>query len=58
MTRLKLPAYGKQLLNERRLGNHPLVVHVIFGDDWRPGEQCDDDCGSEQHPRLAEKEKP
>lgn len=32
--RLKLPAYGKALLDNRRRGFHPLVVDVWYGDDW------------------------
>jgi len=51
--RLKLPAYGKQLLNARRLGQHPLVVHVVYGEEWGSGERCGDGC--EEHPRLAVK---
>jgi hypothetical protein len=51
--RLKLPAYGKQLLNARRLGQHPLVVHVIYGEEWRPGERCGAECEGAEHPRLA-----
>ena len=37
---LKLPAYGKALLNARRLGEHPPVVHVIYGEEWGRGERC------------------
>lgn len=33
--RLKLPAYGKALLDNRRRGFHPLYVDVLYGDDWR-----------------------
>jgi len=51
--RLRLPAYGKALLNARRLGEHPLVVHVIYGEEWRPGERCGDGCEGASHPRLA-----
>src|SRR5690348_12538483 len=42
--RLRLPAYGKQLLNERRLGRHPLVVHVVYGETMHHGTSCDLDC--------------
>lgn len=36
---MKLPAYAKPLLAERRLGRHPPSVLVIYGQDWsaRPG---------------------
>lgn len=53
--RLKLPAYGKALLNARREGQHPLVVHLIYGEDWRPGERCEELCEEGAHPRLAVK---
>lgn len=33
--RLKLPAYGKALIDNRRRGFHPLYVDVLYGDDWR-----------------------
>jgi hypothetical protein len=39
MTRLKLPAYGKRLLEERRAGNHPLEVTLVYGDKWWDFEQ-------------------
>jgi hypothetical protein len=39
MTRLKLPAYGKQLLERRRAGDHPLEVAFILGEDWRDGQE-------------------
>lgn len=42
--RLRLPAYGKQLLNERRHGRHPMVVHVIYGDQLHHGTRCELDC--------------
>lgn len=32
--RLKLPAYGKKILLERRAGKHPHTISVIYGDDW------------------------
>jgi hypothetical protein len=32
--RLKLPAYGKRLLDHRRLHCHPTVVQLYWGDDW------------------------
>jgi len=51
--RLRLPAYGKALLSARRLGEHPLVVHVIYGEEWRPGESCGTECEGAEHPRLA-----
>lgn len=35
MERLKLPAYGKRLLAERRAGRHPLEVNLCYGDRWR-----------------------
>lgn len=38
--RLKLPAYGKTLLNARRADHHPLCVHVIFGRDWKAETHC------------------
>lgn len=38
--RRKLPAYGKQLLNARRAGDHPLCVHLIFGRDWKAATRC------------------
>lgn len=41
--RPKLPAYGKGLLLERRLGNHPREITVIYGDNWR----------GVKHPRLG-----
>lgn len=31
---MKLPAYGKRLLEQRRNGSHPTAVRVIYGDDW------------------------
>src|SRR3954470_23461983 len=38
MTRLKLPAYGKRLLEERRAGKHPLEVTLVYGDRWSKGK--------------------
>lgn len=38
MTRLKLPAYGKQLLLDRRAGKHPLTVTLVYGDRWYEGK--------------------
>lgn len=35
MTRLKLPAYGKQLLADRRAGKHPHIVTLIYGERWQ-----------------------
>jgi hypothetical protein len=32
--RKKLPAYGKQLLADRRAGRHPSILRVVYGDDW------------------------
>jgi len=34
MSRLKLPAYGKRLLIQRRAGIHPLDVALVYGDRW------------------------
>lgn len=31
---MKLPAYAKHLLRERRAGRHPSVVTVVYGEDW------------------------
>lgn len=31
---LKLPAYGKRLLDHRRLGCHPLMVELFYGEKW------------------------
>lgn len=39
MTRLKLPAYGKQLVAARRGGALVPVVRVHFGDDWAEPHQ-------------------
>lgn len=33
--RRKLPAYGKALLQARRMGQHPAEITVVYGDDWR-----------------------
>lgn len=33
---MKLPAFGKSLLEARAQGAHPRLVQVIFGEDWRP----------------------
>ena len=35
---MKLPAYGKRLLDERRAGKHPLEVTLVYGDDWYVGK--------------------
>jgi hypothetical protein len=32
--RPRLPAYGKTLLMQRRLGQHPETITVIYGDNW------------------------
>ena len=32
--RMKLPAYAKRLLDDRRAGLHPLDVNLVFGDRW------------------------
>lgn len=32
---MKLPAYGRALVDARRAGNHPERVAFVFGDDWR-----------------------
>ncbi len=37
MPRLKVPAYGKRLLDDRRAGKHPLEVTLVYGDDWLAG---------------------
>lgn len=36
MTRsyLKLPAYGRVLLDQRELGHHPRLINVWYGDRW------------------------
>ena len=34
MTRLKLPPYGRALLERRRGGDHPLEVALIYGREW------------------------
>lgn len=39
--RLKLPAYGRELLQQREAGQHPARVVVIYGDDWRPPNEQD-----------------
>jgi hypothetical protein len=52
--RLRLPAYGKALMEARRAGNHPAVVHVLFCEDWRHKPRCEEGCGAD-HPRLAVK---
>ena len=49
--RLKLPAYGKALINERRQGRHPAVVHVVFAEAFGSGEWC------ERCPRSGEEAK-
>lgn len=33
---MKLPAYGRALIDARREGRHPACVVVIFGYDWTP----------------------
>ena len=33
--RPKLPAYGKALLQARRMGQHPREITVVYGDNWR-----------------------
>src|SRR3990167_6513354 len=38
VTRLKLPPYGKALLDRRRGGDHPLSVNLVYGDRWREVE--------------------
>ncbi len=57
--RLKLPAYGKALINERRQGRHPAVVHVVFAEAFGSGEWCEHcprtgEAAKERglHPRL------
>lgn len=39
--RLKLPAYGKSLINERRQGRHPRVVHVHYSESFGCSAQCE-----------------
>lgn len=34
---MKLPAYGRALLAQRERGEHPPLVWVIYGSDWRRG---------------------
>lgn len=34
MPRLKIPAYGKKLLNERIANIHPIDVRVVYGEKW------------------------
>jgi len=41
--RLKLPAYGKRLLLERRAGRHPSEVTLVYGDQWWEA----------QHPKIC-----
>ncbi|HJT63099.1 MAG TPA: hypothetical protein VJ797_15625 [Burkholderiales bacterium] len=52
-TRLKLPAYGKALMNARRAGDHPLVVHVIYGEKWFEEPLCLWQCAGACHPKLC-----
>jgi hypothetical protein len=33
-SRLRLPAYARALLDNRRRGFHPLTVELIYGDEW------------------------
>lgn len=33
--RKKLPAYGRQLLQLRRCGEHPSAINVVYGERWR-----------------------
>lgn len=35
MTKKKLPAYARALLEARRRGEHPEVVNLCYGDRWR-----------------------
>lgn len=51
--RLKLPAYGKALLQRRRADDHPLCVHLVIGDDWRAPVKCSWQMPGEVHPLLA-----
>lgn len=37
--RLKMPAYGKRLLLERRAGRHPLELALVYGERWWEVEQ-------------------
>lgn len=34
MARLKLPAYGRQLLALRESGNHPESISILYGSEW------------------------
>jgi len=38
MMRLKRPAYAKPLLAQRRAGNHPREITLIYGEKWREGD--------------------
>ena len=51
--RRKLPAYGKALQLARRAGDHPLVVHLIYGDKWFEEPLCGWNCAGAAHPKLA-----
>lgn len=51
--RLKLPAYGKQLLAARRAGDDPLVVHVIYGENWRDEPTCLWQCKGAAHAKIC-----
>lgn len=35
--RKKPPAYGKRLLEQRRAGQHPREIELIYGDRWKEG---------------------
>jgi hypothetical protein len=35
MPRLKMPAYGKALMENRQRGFHPLEISLWYGDDWK-----------------------
>jgi len=43
MRKLRLPAFGRQVVTARRCAS-PRVVHVIYSDEWDRG-MCELDCG-------------
>jgi hypothetical protein len=47
---VKLPAYGRALMNRRYAGWHPLYVRVIYGEDW---ELIRDDWFTDIHAYVA-----
>jgi hypothetical protein len=50
--RLKLPTYGKALLQERNAGHHPLCAHLIIGRNSRLPLDCAWQAAGEVHPQL------